>query len=91
LVFHGAEAYQLRNTHNLLRDFKDEVSGYLTNQEIVTRLNECKLAPGRENVGENLRRCYQTLIDARILPVEEMALVNAWLDDVASAPSLASA
>jgi hypothetical protein len=88
LVFHGAEVYQLRNTHNLLRDFKDEVSGYLTNQEIVTRLNECRLLAGRENVGENLRRCYQTLIDARILPSEEMALVDAWLNDTSSAHSL---
>jgi hypothetical protein len=82
LVFHDAEAYQLRNTHNLLRDFKDEVSGYLSNDQIVSRLNECHLVSGRTEVRENLRRCYQCLIAAKFFPPEEMTLVNAWLQDV---------
>jgi hypothetical protein len=83
LVFHPPEASQSRNTHNLLRDFKDEVPGYLDNDRIVAVLSECPLEPGPKNTAENLRRCYQTLSEAAILPAEEMPLVNAWLDDVA--------
>ncbi len=89
LVFHGPEVYQLRNPHNLMRDFKDEVSGYLGNDQIVGILNQCSLLPGAGNVGENLRRCYQALSEAKIFPPEEMKLVNAWLNDVASTASSA--
>ena len=81
LVFHGAEAHQLRNAHNFLRDFEDEVPGYIYNEQIIAVLNNCTLKPGRENVGANLRKCYQALIKAKIFPPEEMPLVNAWLDD----------
>jgi hypothetical protein len=84
MVFHGPEVYQLRNSHDLLRDFKDEVPGYLDNERIIRLLNECTLAPGRDKVGENLRRCYRTLSDAGIFPQDELPLVNAWLDDVGS-------
>ena len=83
LVFHAAEAYQLRNPHNLLRDFKDEVPGYLENDRICTILNGCKLAPGEASVGANLRVCYEALIESNIIPADEMPLVDAWLADLA--------
>jgi hypothetical protein len=81
MVFHGAETRQLRNVHNLQRDFEEEVPGYLSNERIVAVLDKCALLAGVENVGDNVRRCYQALIEAKILPAEEMPLVNAWLDD----------
>jgi hypothetical protein len=84
LVFHGPEAYQSRNEHNLLRDFKDEVPGYLANEQICELLNQCMLLPGRENAGANLHTCYQKLVAAGIFPPAEMPLVQAWLEDVAS-------
>jgi hypothetical protein len=82
VVFHAPEAYQLRNTHNLLRDFKDEVSGYLQNDQIARLLDACKLSPSPDAVGDNLRRCYESLITAKIIPPDEFALVNAWLTDL---------
>jgi hypothetical protein len=83
LVFHMAEVCQARNTHNLLSDFSDEISGYVLNDQIVGLLNDCPLESGAKNTSENLRRCYRTLCDAGILPAEELPLVNAWLEDVA--------
>ena len=83
LVFHAAEAYQLRNPHNLIRDFKDEVPGYLENDRICQVLNDCKLTAGEPHVGANLRVCYEALIAAKIISADEMPLVDAWLADLA--------
>ncbi len=83
LVFHAAEAVQLRNPHNLIRDFKDEVPGYLRNDDIAQVLNDVRLAPGAAHVGPNLRACYAALVAADILPADELPLVDAWLADVA--------
>ena len=83
LVFHGAEAVQLRNPHNLLRDFKDEVPGYLENDRICTTLNGLPLARGQAAVGPNLRACYAALVAAGLIPPDELPLVDAWLADLA--------
>lgn len=58
LTFHQAEVIQQRNVHNLLKDFEDEVPGYLRNESICEILENVKLKPGREAVGGNLLRCY---------------------------------
>lgn len=81
LVFHPPEAIQQRNTHNLLRDFQDEIPGYLHNQKIVRVLSETRLAADAHNMADNLIRCYEALIAHQILPSEEMPLVRAWVAD----------
>ena len=35
VAFHAPESIQQRNMHNLLRDFEDEVPGYLNNNRII--------------------------------------------------------
>ena len=82
LVFHPAEAVQLRNPHNLLRDFKDEVPGYLENDRICSILNACPLAAGEAHVGHNLLACYRALVDAGVIPSGELPLLDAWLADL---------
>ena len=85
VVFHAAEVYQERNPHNLMRDFGDEVPGYLKNQQIAGILEQIVLSPERSEVADNLRRCYTALVHADIFPSEELALVDAWLDDLRGA------
>jgi len=82
VVFHRPEAVQERNPHNLLRDFEDEVPGYLHNPRLCQLLSDLSLSPGVEQVGANLLRCYETLIANRLLPQQELPLVSAWLEDV---------
>ena len=82
MVFHAPEVNQLRNVHNLLRDFEDEVSGYLNNHKIVTALEKQPLKSGAGAVGENLRLCYEALVKLGVIPEKEMALVDDWLDDL---------
>ena len=82
LVFHGPEVVQERNPHNLLGDFRDEVSGYLNNGRLMQTLADLTLRPGPGAVLDNLVCCYETLIAGGFLPAEERPLVHAWAADV---------
>jgi len=82
VAFHGPEVFQERNPHDLMRDFADEVPGYLQNDQIRKRLEAVSLVPGEGNVGANLLRCYEALIEAKFFPGEERELVQAWVKDV---------
>jgi hypothetical protein len=82
LVFHAPEVVQERNHHNLLRDFKDEVPGYLQNDAIVAVLSGLSLAAGRDAVADNLLRCYEALVESGVFPAEELPLVRDWVEDI---------
>jgi hypothetical protein len=82
VVFHGSEVIQERNPHRLLRDFEDELPGYLNNQKIADCLDRLELAAGENAVADNLRRCYEALVAAKIMPADELPLVDAWIADV---------
>lgn len=82
LSFHSSSVYQDRNEHDLLRDFAEEVPGYLNNNLIVDTLLDLKLLPGKENILGNMRKCYDMLIDAGLVGEEERPLIAAWSDDI---------
>jgi hypothetical protein len=84
VAFHAPEVVQARNEHNLMKDFEDEVPGYLLNARIAGLLEEVDLVAGPEAVGDNLHRCYEKLIAAAIFPKSERQLVESWLTDVAA-------
>jgi hypothetical protein len=83
VLFKGPDVFQRRNDHNLMRDFADEVPGYLHNREIGARLDALKLEAGVENLGENLIRVYAELVRLKLVGEEELPLVKAWVRDVA--------
>lgn len=85
VVFHGAEMRQERNPHNLLRDFEQEVPGYIGNGEIAAVLEALSLPAGERNVAANLLACYEALAGRGFLPRDELPLVKAWILDVESA------
>ena len=76
-------SHQDRNQHNLLRDFADEVPGYLQANRIIECLAALKLRRGKNAMGENLLACYQALVNIGIFPEKELGLVTAWLADLA--------
>jgi len=82
VTFHGPEVLQRRNAHNLLKDFQDEVPGYLANDRIVQLLEEQPLDSGAEAAGGNLLRCYEKLVQHGLMPRKELPLVKAWLGDL---------
>lgn len=81
-AYRGPGVHQVRNAHNLMNDFIDEMPGYLQNAEIVRMLEG--LALREDDFGahpENLLSCYSALVAAGFVPPEELPLVEAWLAD----------
>jgi STELLO glycosyltransferases len=82
VLFHEPTVWQERNEHNLLRDFRDEVPGYLNNAAIADTLGALSLQPGAAGLGENLLACYEKLVGMGLVGREELGLLAAWLEDL---------
>jgi len=81
ILFHEPTVSQVRNEHNLLGDFEDEIPGYLKNTRIAAILENTTLRGGAGNIGDDLRACYAALSQAEIFPKAEIGLLDAWLAD----------
>jgi len=84
LVFSGANARQIRNEHNLLKDFDDEIVIYLKAEIIRQQLSTLKLENGinAEIILANLVKCYQKLADIEVVTGQELDIVSAWVKDI---------
>ncbi|MEO5572812.1 MAG: STELLO glycosyltransferase family protein [Bacteroidia bacterium] len=82
LLFHKATVYQKRNDHNILHDFRDEISGYLNNNIILETLDNLKLKGGLLYLQDNLKKCYEALIKIKLIEEKEMELLEAWCNDI---------
>jgi hypothetical protein len=82
ILFHQSTVRQERNEHNLMVDFKDEISGYSNNLQIMKSLNALVLNLGEQHIGNNMILCYQKLIELNLVGSEEMPLLKAWLKDI---------
>lgn len=81
LLFHEPNGEQARNQHDLMRDFADEIPGYLRNAEICETLSQLQLQAGLDYLGENLLICYEELVRKDVFDPKELMLVEAWLSD----------
>lgn len=82
VLFHQSTVWQERNAHNLMNDFRDEISGYNNNAQIVKSLKELDLKEGTENIPANMLLCYKKLIELELVGADEMNLLKAWLHDI---------
>ncbi|MGA9764536.1 MAG: STELLO glycosyltransferase family protein [Rhodomicrobium sp.] len=82
LSFHNATVIQERNEHNLMRDFEDEVIGYLRNDEIKNMLLDLKLHGGLHNIQDDLIICYKGMIGLGVIDGAEEPLLKAWIRDL---------
>jgi hypothetical protein len=82
ILFHEPTMRQERNVHNLLRDFNDEIPGYLNNSEICKALESLPLESGVEKIGDNLKVCYEKLVSMSLIGRKELQLLDAWLEDI---------
>lgn len=80
-LFHNATVRQERNEHNLMIDFRDEISGYSNNLEICRNLFELNLKEGSENIPDNMLKCYEKMVELGHIGKEEMILLDLWLND----------
>jgi len=84
VLFHNATVFQERNEHNLLRDFEEEVPGYLNNGAIRTALDALDLPKGIDAIPAAIRLCYERLIGMGLVGEGELALLEAWFADLQS-------
>lgn len=82
ILFHEATVWQERNEHDLMNDFIEEISGYTHNARIAETLTSLPLKQGREHISDNMRTCYQALVDIAVVAPEELGLLDAWLTDL---------
>lgn len=79
LGFTSPTVTQERNPHNYLDDFREELLIYLESENIF---NIAKNAIRLEaSLPQNFFAVYQGLVDAKLVPPEELQLVEAWIDD----------
>jgi hypothetical protein len=82
LVITAPIAYQVRNEHDLMRDFQQEVEGYVGYERLVKTLADTPLAGGSANVLADLRVLYGALIAAGFLQEAELIVLDAWIQDI---------
>ena len=81
VLFFGTTMLQIRNSHDLMQDFKDEIPMYIYNKKIFKILNKLKLKRGKKFFIYNLKKCYEELIKYKIFAPQEMRFLNAWISD----------
>ena len=82
VLFHEPTLWQQRNEHDLMRDFEDEVVGYLNNRRIGAALARLPLKAGVAHLANNLRACYSKMVEMDIVGRDELPLLEAWLADL---------
>ena len=84
VAFHTSTVRQLRNPHDLTRDFIDEIPVYTQGREVAACLDR---AAGRLAGGDVIdvgRGLWLSLTAAGILPHEEAVSIERWFDAVAT-------
>jgi hypothetical protein len=84
ILYHEPTVWQDRNEHSILRDFEDEIPGYINNGRIRILLEGLRLTRGPDAIFENLIACYECLIQAGLVDEKERELLRAWSEDVQS-------
>ena len=69
----------LRNKHNLIRDFQEEIECYLGVKKITEIL---KNGDYSTNFRENLLSVYSELMKKGMVHKKELSILNAWFVDI---------
>jgi glycosyltransferase involved in cell wall biosynthesis len=76
LSFHPSTVFQERNAHDLMKDFDDEVIGYLRNDTVGKQLSNTSLKGLSDS--DAVTACYAALRDIGIIKEEELMVLAAW-------------
>ncbi len=82
VLYHRATVSQDRNEHDLMKDFEQEIPGYLNNDKICRLLSDLPLRSGPAFLLDNLRTAYDALIDNGWIGEDEAPLLEAWCTDM---------
>lgn len=79
LVFRNATVVQERNEHNLMKDFREEVDGYLNNHAIADCLSALLAKHRGASLPEFATHAWQALFELGVVKAEELTIHKAWL------------
>ena len=80
--FFQATSYQERNDHNLMNDFRSEISMYSNMEVIFQIIYEC--CKSTNSIVDNLVNCYSCLCKNKFIQNNELTVLDAWLTDINS-------
>ena len=78
--FYKATAYQERNVHNLMYDFRSEMSMYSNMDEIFKIIFESCYP--NHSIVDNLINCYSSLSKNDYVQDAELKILSAWMSDL---------
>ncbi|MGB8013699.1 MAG: STELLO glycosyltransferase family protein [Terriglobales bacterium] len=87
LSFHGPTVKQVRNDHNLMRDFADEIPGYLENDRIAATLLRALDEIGPGDLAAITRHLWRSLIEIGVVPEKDLAVIDLWLECLRGVPA----
>jgi hypothetical protein len=83
LSFSPATVLQVRNQHNLIKDFQDEIPGYLDNKKICEILTDASSSwKGNMTIKSKVLSSWAALNDEKYVINEEMDILNLWMDSI---------
>jgi hypothetical protein len=82
LAFHPATVEQKRNAHDLMRDFADEVVGYLRNRAIMETLMDrvSALQEPPTDLARTAMALWRALAEVDVIPPRELPILDAWFN-----------
>ena len=80
LVFRPATVVQVRNQHDLMKDFTDEVDGYLMNDRIALVLEQLLGQIGEVGFAEFASAAWKRLQTEDVVRSEELQIQRAWAE-----------
>ena len=81
LIYTKPKVKQIRNEHNLMSDFAQEIEGFLGVKEFIRTIDIFEPKNGMENLNKNLLDIYQILVKKGFFNPMEMQYLKAWIKD----------
>jgi hypothetical protein len=80
IAFLPSTVKQVRNQHNLMRDFEDEIPGYIENKRIIRVLsNRAETLSPSMGLPKVVRELWRAMNVEGIIPDMEMTILDGWL------------
>ncbi|MEM6405692.1 MAG: STELLO glycosyltransferase family protein [Pseudomonadota bacterium] len=81
LCFSSATVQQIRNQHDLMHDFSDEVTGYLNNRRICEiLLNEMQTWKKAMPMAQKVQLAWRALYQHQFIEKRELDILDCWID-----------
>lgn len=87
VLFFEAFVRQDRNSHDLMKDFEEELLCYTHSGVVWEILQKIPQELLEKQLSEAILTCYVGLVEAKLIPIEEIELLTSWIRDFESITS----